>query len=184
MRFEVITAPTIYTELTVATCVAHCRAYAVESEQSLFQIYINAAFALCEKYCGRKLNNGSYKITLDGYENIWLPNPKAKNVVVKTKLLGETSFTVLDEKYYSIDESGIESYLIFDSVNLPAVETKNSITIEYDSEVQSEVRAIVLQACLDIVAMMYESRNVNDKRSQTYLEWKLDHLRVNNLMIA
>jgi hypothetical protein len=42
----------------------------------------------------------------------------------------------------------------------------------------------VLQSCLDLVSMMYETRSVTDKRMQTYLEWKLDHLRVYNILIA
>lgn len=184
MRIEVTSAPTIYAELTVATCVAHCRAYSNAAEVSLFDIYIKAAFSLCEKYCGRKLNNGSYKIFLNAYENIWLPNPRATNVLVKVKLLGETEFSTLAETNYVIDESGIEPMLIFTGSNLPSIESKDSVVIEYDSVIDADVKNIVLQSCLDLVAMMYETRSVADKRVQTYLEWKLDHLRVYNLAIA
>lgn len=184
MRIEVTSAPTIYSELTTELCVAHCRAYSNAAEVSLFDVYKKAAFALCEKYCGRKFNNGSYKIFLNGYENIWLPNPKATNVVVKVKLLGATELTVMDAAEYVIDESGIEPMLVFVGSNLPSVESKDSVVVEYDSVIDADVKAIVLQSCLDLVSMMYETRSVADKRVQTYLEWKLDHLRVYNLAIA
>jgi hypothetical protein len=184
MRIEETSASGIYPELSIELCVAHCRAYSNVAEVSLFDIYSKAAFALCEKYCGRKLNDGAYKIFLNSYENIWLPNPKATNVIVKVKLLGSTELSVLDADKYVIDESGIEAKLIFISSNLPSIENKDSVVIEYESWIDDSVKNIVLQSCLDLVSMMYETRSVTDKRMQTYLEWKLDHLRVYNILIA
>lgn len=183
MRIEVISAPAIYSELTTDLCIAHCRAYSNVAEITLFDTYRKAAFSLCEKYTGRRLNNGSYKVFLNNYENVWLPNPRATNVIVKIKKLGETALTVLADTEYYIEEGGIEPCLVF-SGELPQIESKDSIVIEYDSVVDSDIKNIVLQACLDLVGMMYEVRSVSDKRHQTYIEWKLDHLRISNLAIA